>query len=185
MDLPLPPHTAETAWELLAAQKGMSDGEAVDLWTHQIQTAARLLADGADDELIVAGLLHDLGDGRVSEAAHATWGGALVRDLLGERVAWLIATHAEAKRYVCTVDPLYRDRLSPVSRRTLELQGGRMSAGEAERFGSHRWLAAALRLRRCDDAGKDPSAAQPDLAPLRAALERVAAAQHRSGEARP
>jgi predicted HD phosphohydrolase len=155
----------------------MSDGEAVDIWTHQVQTADALRQEGADDEMVVAGLLHDIGDGRVSPAAHGPWGGALVRDLLGERVAWLIATHTEAKRYACTTDPAYWDGLSPVSRRTLEAQGGRMSAAEAERFRSHRWFPDAMRMRRCDDAGKDPDAPPADTAPLRQALRRVAGAE--------
>jgi len=180
MDLPLPPQNAEAAWALLEAQRGMSDGEAVDIWTHQVQTAEALRRDGADDELVVAGLLHDIGDGRVPEAAHGPWGGALLRRLLGERVAWLVATHTDAKRYACTVDPGYWDRLSPVSQRTLERQGGRMSPGEVRRFAAHHWAEDALRLRRCDDSGKDPDAPEPDLGPLRAALERVAAA-HRGG----
>jgi len=174
MDAPRPLRTADEAWAALEGQRGMSDGEAVDLWTHEVQTAQALLRDGADDEMVVAGLLHDLGDGRVSEAAHAAWGGALVQDLLGERVAWLVATHAEAKRYVCTVDPAYWARLSPVSQRTLELQGGRMTEPEVRRFEAHRWFADAVRLRRCDDGGKDPAV---DPAPLRAALDRVAAIQ--------
>lgn len=179
MDLPWPPRSADEAWGLLQAQRGMDDGEAVDLWTHQLQTAAALQREGADDELVVAGLLHDIGDGRVSPAAHGPWGGALVSDLLGERVAWLIATHTEAKRFACTTEPGYWDALSPVSRRTLELQGGRMSEAEQRRFRIHPWFADAMRMRRCDDGGKDPAAPPPDPAPLRAALERAAAAQRR------
>jgi predicted HD phosphohydrolase len=175
--LPRPLRTADEAWAALEAQQGMSDGEAVDLWTHQVQTAAALVRAGEDDEMVVAGLLHDLGDGRVSEAAHAAWGAALVRGLLGERVAWLIETHAEAKRYVCTVQPEYRARLSPVSRRTLQLQGGPMTAEEVRRFEAHPWFADALRLRLCDDGGKDPAVRVDDVAPLRAALDRVAAAR--------
>jgi hypothetical protein len=33
--------TAAEAWAALTAQEGMSDGEVVDLMTHQLQTAAR------------------------------------------------------------------------------------------------------------------------------------------------
>lgn len=84
----LPPcRTVGDAWAALQAQKGLSDGEAVDLWAHQVQTAALLHQQGADDETVQAALLHDLGDGRVSEAEHAQWGADLVRPLLGERVA--------------------------------------------------------------------------------------------------
>ena len=182
MDQLAPFTTVDQALAALDAQKGMSDGEAVDLWTHQVQTAALLHRQGADDEMVAAALLHDLGDGRVSEAAHAAWGAELVRPLLGDRVAWLIATHAEAKRYVCTVRPEYWASLSPVSQRTLEKQGGRMSADEVRAFAAHPWADDAVRMRLCDDAGKDPNLAPPEVAPLRAAVERVAA-RHRAGAA--
>lgn len=174
-----PFRTVEEAWAALDEQKGMSDGEEVDIWRHQVQTAAVLLQQGADDEMVVAGLLHDLGDGRVSEVAHAPWGAALVRPLLGERVAWLVEVHAEAKRYLCTTRPEYWAALSPVSQRTLGQQGGRMTPEEVARFAAHPWCDDAVRMRLADDAGKDPERPDPDLAPMRAALERVAAAQAR------
>ncbi|MBV9355652.1 MAG: HD domain-containing protein, partial [Chloroflexi bacterium] len=122
--------TVEAAWAAAKSQRGLGDGEAVDLWEHALQTAEGLERSGADDELVAAGLLHDLGDGRVSEAEHAPWAAALVRPLFGERVAWLIAQHAEAKRYLCTTDSSYWQALSPVSQRTLVAQGGLMSADE-------------------------------------------------------
>ena len=177
MDAPMPLQSVDAVWAAFATQEGMSDGEAVDIWTHQVQTADLLTRQGEDDEMVVAALLHDLGDGRVSEADHAEWGAALVRPLLGERVAWLIATHAESKRYVCTVRPAYYDTLSPVSQRTLAKQGGLMTPEEVRAFAAHPWADDAVRLRLADDAGKDPQRPLPDLAPFRAALQRVAAAR--------
>jgi predicted HD phosphohydrolase len=169
--------TTDEAWAALAEQRGMCDGEAVDLWQHQLQTAAELERRGADPELIVAGLLHDLGDGRVSEAAHAPWAAALVRPLLGDRVAEAIALHADAKRYLCTVDRAYWDTLSPTSRRTMEGQGGLMTPEELARFEANPHHRDAILLRECDDAGKDPSRAIEDPGRYRALLDRVAAAR--------
>jgi predicted HD phosphohydrolase len=170
-----PFQNVDAAWAALEAQRGMSEGEAVDFWEHALQTAERLEAAGADDELVAAGLLHDLGDGRVSDAAHAPWAAALVRPLLGERVAWLIEQHAEAKRYLCATEPAYWQGLSPVSQRTLVSQGGLMTADEVARFRQHPWAEDALRLRRADDAGKraEYQVQQPER--FRAVLARVAA----------
>ncbi|MFN8637173.1 MAG: HD domain-containing protein [Chloroflexota bacterium] len=167
--------TTDEAWAALVEQQGMSDGEAVDLWEHQLQTAEGLERLGADEDLIVAGLLHDLGDGRVAEAAHAPWAAALVRPLLGERVAWIIGAHADAKRYLCTTDSAYWDTLSPVSKRTLEAQGGLMSPDEVERFRASPYADEAVLLRRCDDGGKDPTHRVEHPERFRAMLERVAA----------
>ena len=167
--------TADEAWGALVAQRGMSDGEAIDLLEHQLQAAEQLERRGVDEELIVAGLLHDLGDGRVAEAAHAPWAAALVRPLLGDRVAEAIGLHADAKRYLCTVDRAYWDSLSPTSRRTLEKQGGLMSPEEVERFAANPYARDAILLRECDDAGKDPRHRVRDLERFRLLLDRVAA----------
>lgn len=167
--------TTDAAWAALVEQRGMSEGEAVDLWEHQLQTAAGLERLGADEELIVAGLLHDLGDGRVAEAAHAPWAAALVRPLFGERVAWVIGAHADAKRYLCTVDPAYWDTLSPVSKRTLEAQGGLMTADELAQFQASPYANEAVLLRQCDDGGKDPTMQVQHPERFRAMLDRVAA----------
>jgi len=48
--------TTDEAWTALVKQRGMSDGEAVDLWEHQLQSAEGLERLGADEELIVAAL---------------------------------------------------------------------------------------------------------------------------------
>ncbi len=167
--------TTDEAWAALVEQRGMGDGETIDLWEHQLQTADGLARRGADDELVAAGLLHDLGDGRVAEAAHAPWAAALVRPLLGDRVAEAIALHADAKRYLCTVDPAYWDTLSPTSQRTMEKQGGLMSPEEAERFRANPFHQDAILLRECDDLGKDPSRRVERPERFRALLDRVAA----------
>jgi predicted HD phosphohydrolase len=172
-----PFETTDEAWAALIEQRGMSEGEALDLCEHQLQTAEGLERLGADEDLIVAGLLHDLGDGRVAESAHAPWAAALVRPLLGERVAWAIGAHADAKRFLCTTDAAYWATLYPTSQRTLIAQGGQMSAEELERFRAHPDAEDALLLRRCDDGGKDASYAVQNAERFRAMLDRVAAAE--------
>ncbi|MGE3913657.1 MAG: HD domain-containing protein, partial [Chloroflexota bacterium] len=169
--------TTDEAWAALVEQRTLEHDEPVNLLEHQLQTAERLERLGADEELIVAGLLHDLGDGRVAEVAHAPWAAALVRPLFGERVAWLIGAHAEAKRYLCTRDPAYWETLSPLSKETLEAQGGRMTPEELTQFEAHPLAQDAALLRQCDDAGKDPTYQVSDAERFRAMLDRVAARQ--------
>ncbi|GCE30399.1 phosphodiesterase [Dictyobacter alpinus] len=149
-----PFHTADEVWHALEEQQGMSDGEIIDLWQHQLQTAEELRLRGADSEMIIAGLLHDLGDGRVKDSDHAAWAAHSLRPLLSERIAWVIGAHAEAKRYICTVDTNYWATLSPVSQKTLVNQGGLMSSDEIVAFRHSLWFTDALFLRQCDDAGK-------------------------------
>lgn len=165
--------TVEEAWESLLAQT--NPHFAVDLVEHGFQTAEGLEQRGMGQEVVAAGLLHDLGDGRVSAEAHAPWAASLVRPLFGERVAWLIAAHAEAKRYLCTVDEAYAATLSDGSRQTLIEQGGLMTPEEVDRFRSHPWSEDAVALRRCDDGGKNAAYQVPDRDRFLEVLRAVAA----------
>ena len=83
--------------------------------------------------------------------------------MLGDRVGWLVGSHAQAKRYLVTTDASYTARLTEASVRSLAVQGGPMSATEVFEFEAHRWAADAIRLRRWDDAAKDPGGKCADL----------------------
>jgi gamma-butyrobetaine dioxygenase len=104
---------------------------------------------------------------------HEQAGAAFARDHLTERSAWAIEQHVAAKRYLVAVDPAYHDTLSPVSVRSLRVQGGPMSQEEAAAFKAHRWSADAISLRLWDDAAKDPRGPVLAMDDLIAAYERV------------
>ena len=58
-------HAASVAGRLLSALSQLKHGFGgyqIDRFTHSLQSAARAEADGADDEWVVAALLHDIGD---------------------------------------------------------------------------------------------------------------------------
>lgn len=164
---------------LLATLEGgaaANDAEDVDLLTHGLQCAAVLAAVTPDDpELQVAGLVHDVGTVLWPDRprTHARAGAAAVTDVLGKRVAWLVAHHDEAKRYLVTVDPAYASRLSAASLRTLEVQGGRLDDTERARLESAPGLADLLTLRRADDDAKVPGRTVPHLAHWRPVVEAV------------
>ena len=65
-----------------------------------------------------------------------------------------------AKRYLCAVEGHY-DQLARDSRRSLELQGGNMTADEVAAFRREAYGDAAIRVRRYDDTAKTPTAATP------------------------
>lgn len=171
--------------ELLAAGEGTLDSpaatgerEQVDLLAHALQCAHQVaLAHPDDVELQVAALVHDIGHQLVpgDDAGHGTAGAEAVRALLGDRVARLVAHHVPAKRYLVTVDADYRRRLSPVSVRTLEHQGGAMTPLEvAEHEALEDWP-AGLALRRADEAAKRPGRVVPGLDHWYPVLAHVAA----------
>lgn len=159
--------TPEQLRELVDSLAGLPyGGEAIDQRTHALQCAWHAQQSGADDDLVLAALLHDAGRAVHPELDHERAGEELGRRLLGERTGWLIGSHAQAKRYLVAVEPAYAESLSQASVDSLRAQGGPMTSGEAGRFASHPWSADAVRLRRWDDLAKVPGAPEADLEEL-------------------
>ncbi len=78
--------------------------------------------------------------------------------------SWLYDTaNADAKRYLCTATPAYRDKLSPASITTLEVQGGPMNEEEMAAFREKSGYRLALKVRVYDDLGKEPQMERPEL----------------------
>jgi gamma-butyrobetaine dioxygenase len=154
-------------------------GEAVDQRTHALQTGWFAARAGADDELLLAATLHDIGRARPVRTEypglpHEAAGAAFARDRLGSaRIAWVIAQHVPAKRFLVATDSAYRAVLSPVSIASLRVQGGPMDAAEVAEFGAHPLAAEAVQVRRWDDAAKDPTAPTLPVAELLAAHTRL------------
>jgi predicted HD phosphohydrolase len=95
-----------------------------------------------------------------------------VESLFGERVAFLVAHHDEAKRLLVTLDPEYASRLSPRSLDTLDQQGGLMTQREINRLYESPWIEELIILRRADDLAKDPNRLVPGLLKWRPTVER-------------
>lgn len=155
---------------LLLSLRGVWDEVAVDELDHALQSAARALDDGADDELVLAAALHDIAHSPLLPAGPAH--DAVAREWLtpryGERVGWLAGAHVAAKRYLAATCADYP--LSSTSQRSLRLQGG---AAVDLAFVDHPWWPDALRLRRYDDAAKQPGAAAVSVAEVLAVARRV------------
>ncbi len=154
-----------------------SEAEGLTELDHGLQCAAELMVAAPQDvELQVAGLIHDLGHTVSHIRDHGVAGATLVRDLMGDRIADLVALHIPAKRYLVTTDPTYRARLSPDSVRTLALQGGDMSPEEVAAYEAEPHGMPSLDLRRADEAAKTPGRVVPDLDYWRPALQQFARA---------
>lgn len=163
--------------KLFGRAGAVGDGEPVTPLQHALQCAALARRDRADDEVVVAALLHDVGHvwrpAADDEASHHGYhGAALLRPMVPTRVAWLVEHHVVAKRYLCTVDPRYAGRLSPASARSLARQGPTLGAEERLALETHPWFADAVRIRRWDDEAKIPDAMCPPLRDYRSLLER-------------
>ena len=164
----------EEVGALLESLRGVWDEDAVDELDHALQAAARAVDDGADDELVLATALHDLGHSPLFGGDWLHHHDTAARDWLtprfGERVGWLAGAHVAAKRYLALTDAEYAATLSDTSVDSLRHQGGPVVDPS---YADHPWWPDALRLRRYDDAAKDPDGAGMPIDEVLAVAERV------------
>ena len=156
-------------------------GEPVTVSEHMLQAAAFAEGDEASPELVAAALLHDYGHlvhefpensaEHGVDTRHEELGFAFLECWFPSEVTEPIRLHVAAKRYLVAVDPAYRGELSAASSLSLELQGGPMSEEEIAAFEGGPYAQDACRLRRWDDAGKEPGLDVPPLESYRGLLE--------------
>ena len=85
---------AESVLGLLRSLAGITDGFAVDQLTHSLQTATLAERAGADDELVVAALCHDIGKA-VSVPNHPRISAEMLRPYVRDEVHWMIQVHQD------------------------------------------------------------------------------------------
>ena len=158
-------------------------GEPVTQLQHALQSGVLAEEAGANDELVAAAFLHDLGHllnlqgatptERGIDDLHQYFALPFLRAVLPDAVLEPIRLHVDAKRCLCAIDDAYFDQLSADSVRSLQLQGGIFSRDEAEAFLEKPYAQDALRLRKWDDRAKEENRATPDVDHYLAVVERV------------
>jgi len=148
--------------------------EPVSALEHALQCAQLAEWAHADDALVAAAFLHDLGhfplegDGvgdadDVIDDRHETRALPFLEQRFGPEVLQPICLHVAAKRYLVATDPDYLGGLSPASVHSLGLQGGAMTPAEIDAFESTPFAMDAVQLRRWDDLAKVPGQRTPPL----------------------
>lgn len=164
---------SEVADEILGLYKSPVGDSNYDLFCtqteHGLQTMCRASEMDANDTMKLTAFVHDVGHLVLDE--HADGDDFLAEDLCHEEIGadYLsrlgfpkevvapIRLHVPAKRYLCAVDTDYWSNLSDGSKRSLELQGGIMSADEVFQYVSQHGCMGqvAAKLRRWEDEGKN------------------------------
>ena len=86
---------------VMAALRKLDDsveGFQVTRLEHSLQAATRARRDGADDEYVVAALVHDIGDD-LSPYNHAEVAAGILRPFVRPEVTWVIEKHEIFQRY--------------------------------------------------------------------------------------
>lgn len=74
------------------------EGYPVNRLVHSLQAATRAMRDGADEELIVAALVHDIGD-ELAPYNHQEIAAAILRPYVRPEVTWIVEQHALFQNY--------------------------------------------------------------------------------------
>src|SRR6188768_2926165 len=118
-------------------------GEPVSQIEHMSQSAQLAIREGFDDEVVLAAFFHDIGHicvmknqsnnmGGYGVKSHEKIGADFLREKgFPEKVATLVESHVQAKRYLTFKFPEYFNSLSEASKMTLGFQGGVMTSEEA------------------------------------------------------
>jgi predicted HD phosphohydrolase len=89
---------ADRVLDAFRAQQSTLAGYQIDRQQHALQTATRALRDGADEEMVVAALLHDLGDA-LAPLNHSEYAAAILRPYVSERTWWIVKHHGLFQAY--------------------------------------------------------------------------------------
>ena len=90
--------TTDRVLDSLKALRGVQPGYQVDRYEHSLQTATRAERDGADEEMIVCALLHDIGDG-LAPHNHASFAAEVLRPFVTPERYWVVDKHGIFQGY--------------------------------------------------------------------------------------
>ena len=130
------------------------DGYKINRLQHSLQTATRAENAGADIELVVAALVHDLGDDLAPEN-HSQMAAAIIRPYVREEVTWIIEHHGVFQMYY------YGDAAS-------------LNKDKRERYRDHKWFDSCERFcRDWDQMAFDPDYVSQPLSHFEPMLREV------------
>ncbi len=91
-------HLVERLLGLLDDLRGPTLGYAVDRYEHSLQTATRAHRDGARTDMVVAALLHDVGDS-IAPANHSALAADILAPYVDEETTWVVRHHGVFQGY--------------------------------------------------------------------------------------
>ena len=90
--------TADRLIKFISGLTATLEGYKITRLEHSLQTATRALNDKAEDEMVVAALLHDIGD-ELAPLNHSEYAAAVLRPYVSEKTHWIVEKHGEFQMY--------------------------------------------------------------------------------------
>ena len=86
--------TADRILKFMSGLNSTLDGYKITRLEHSLQTATRAFNDKANEEIIVAALLYDIGD-ELAPLNHSECAAAILKPYVSEKTYWIIEKHGE------------------------------------------------------------------------------------------
>jgi predicted HD phosphohydrolase len=150
-------------------------GQGITHLEHALQTAYFARAQGYDNVVVTAALLHGIGHliglkydfeimGNFGIKNYEKIGADWLRQVeMSETTCLLIEKHTQARRFIVTTSPDYYDNLSETSKEILKLKGDLMAEKEIEEFRSNELKQALIVLSIWDEKSKMKNKSVPSL----------------------
>ena len=90
--------TADRLIKFLSGLNSTLEGYQITRLEHSLQSATRALNDKASEEMIVATLLHDIGD-EIAPLNHSEYAASVLKPYVSEKTHWIIEKHGEFQMY--------------------------------------------------------------------------------------
>ena len=90
--------TADRLIKFMSGLTNTLEGYQITRLEHSLQAATRALNDKANNEMIVATLLHDIGD-ELAPLNHSEYAAAVLKPYVSEKTHWIIEKHGEFQMY--------------------------------------------------------------------------------------
>ena len=90
--------TADRILKFLSSLTETLEGYQVSRLEHSLQSATRALHAGGSEEMIVAALLHDIGD-ELAPMNHSEYAASILKPYVSEKTHWIVEKHGEFQAY--------------------------------------------------------------------------------------
>jgi len=90
--------TADRIIKFMSGLNSGLEGYKITRLEHSLQTATRAFNDKASEEMVVAALLHDIGD-ELAPLNHSEYAAAVLKPYVSKKTHWIVEKHGEFQMY--------------------------------------------------------------------------------------
>ena len=156
---------ADLLFDFIKEEGKTAYDESVSQLQHALQTASLARTEDGRRHIVIASLLHDIGHLLIDEndskndflkkdLNHENIASNFLKDFFSEEITESIRLHVVAKRYLCSIDNSYYERLAKSSKKSFVVQGGALEKKEIIELENNIYFKDAIQLRKWDDRAK-------------------------------